>query len=195
VGQAFSGMEVRIGEGNEVLVKGPTCTIGYYKEQAKTDELFEGGYLHTGDCGSMDAEGYLTITGRIKDIFKTSKGKYVAPAPIENLLMANDDMAQVCVAGFDLPQPVALAVLTEEARIAPRKPIYKNAKAQLAEINSGLAPHEKLAKLIWVSEDWAVENGFLTPSLKIKRTVIESYYQGRIGQAMESPKTVVFLEA
>ena len=195
VGQAFSGMEVRIGEGNEVLVKGPTCTIGYYKEQAKTDELFEGGYLHTGDCGSIDAEGYLTITGRIKDIFKTSKGKYVAPAPIENLLMANDDMAQVCVAGFDLPQPVALAVLTEEARIAPRKPIYKNAKAQLAEINSGLAPHEKLAKLIWVSEDWAVENGFLTPSLKIKRNVIESYYQGRIAQAMESPKTVVFLEA
>ena len=195
VGQAFSGMEVRIGEGNEVLVKGPTCTLGYYKEPLKTAELFEGGYLHTGDCGSIDSEGYLTITGRIKDIFKTSKGKYVAPAPIENLLMANDDMAQVCVAGFNLPQPVALAVLTEEARTSDRKPIYLNAKALLAAINEGLTAHERLSKLIWVSEDWTVENGFLTPSLKIKRNVVEAFYMERISAAMDSPKSVVFFEA
>ena len=194
VGQAFKGMEVRIGEGDEVLVKGPTCTSGYYKEPEKTAELFEGGYLHTGDCGQLDAEGYLTITGRIKDLFKTSKGKYVAPAPIEALLMELDQMAQVCVAGYDLPQPIAMAVMTEDASKGARKEAYKAAKAHLTWVNERLPSHEKISKLIWVAEDWTVENGFLTPSLKIKRNTVEAFYAERIIGVLDAPKAVVFLE-
>lgn len=195
VGQAFKGMDVFIGEGDEVLVKGPTCTQGYYKEPEKTAELFKGGALHTGDCGSIDSEGYLTITGRIKDIFKTSKGKYVAPAPIESRLLICDDMAQVCVVGLDLPQPVALAVLTEDARKGSQKDVYLAANSLLAEVNAALPPHEKLDKLFWVDEDWTVENGFLTPTLKIKRNKVESHYRDAIYTCMDSPKKVLFLNA
>ena len=195
VGQAFPGMNVTIGEGDEVLVQGPTCTQGYYKEPEKTAELFAGGALHTGDCGKIDADGYLTITGRIKDIFKTSKGKYVAPAPIEGLLLQSDDMAQVCVVGLDLPQPVALAVITEDARNGSRKEVYKAAKALLSEVNAGLPAHEKMDRLFWVAEDWTVENGFLTPTLKIKRNRVEAHYRDAVYAAADSAKKVVFLDA
>lgn len=195
VGQAFPGMNVTIGEGDEVLVQGPTCTQGYYKEPEKTAELFAGGALHTGDCGKIDADGYLTITGRIKDIFKTSKGKYVAPAPIEGILLQSDDMAQVCVVGLDLPQPVALAVMTEDARNGSRKEVYKAAKALLSEVNAGLPAHEKMDRLFWVAEDWTVENGFLTPTLKIKRNRVEAHYRDAVYAAADSAKKVVFLDA
>jgi long-chain acyl-CoA synthetase len=195
VGQAFKGMEVFLGDGDEVLVKGPTCTQGYYKEPEKTAELFEGGALHTGDCGSIDAEGYLTITGRIKDIFKTSKGKYVAPAPIENRLMISEHMAQVCVAGLDLAQPVALAVLTEDARTLAPSDVVKASEDLLAQVNQALPSHERMDKLFWVKEDWAVENGFLTPTLKIKRNVVEAHYKEAVYSKMDSDKKVLFLNA
>ncbi|MFM1884719.1 MAG: hypothetical protein RL168_903 [Bacteroidota bacterium] len=195
VGQAFSGVEVFLGDGNEVLVKGPTCTQGYYKEPEKTAELYAGGPLHTGDCGSIDSEGYLTITGRIKDIFKTSKGKYVAPAPIENRLMVSEHMAQVCVVGLDLAQPIALAVLTEDARKLPEAEVIQATEELLQAINQALPSHEKLDKVLWVPEDWSVENGFLTPTLKIKRNVVESYYKEAAYAQMTSAKKVSFLNA
>ncbi len=195
VGQAFKGMDVFLGDGDEVLVKGPTCTQGYYKEPEKTAELFAGGALHTGDCGSIDAEGYLTITGRIKDIFKTSKGKYVAPAPIENRLMISEHMAQVCVAGLDLAQPIALAVLTEDARKVAQSDVVKASEDLLHQVNQALPSHERMDKLFWVNEDWAVENGFLTPTLKIKRNVVEAYYKEAVYAQMDSAKKVLFLNA
>lgn len=195
VGQAFSGVEVFLGEGDEVLVKGPTCTQGYYKEPEKTAELYAGGALHTGDCGAIDSEGYLTITGRIKDIFKTSKGKYVAPAPIENRLMASEHMAQVCVVGWDLAQPVALAVFTEDARKLPEAEVLKATEDLLRQVNQALPSHEKMDKVFWVHEDWSVENGFLTPTLKIKRNVVESYYKDAVYAQMASDKKVSFLNA
>lgn len=195
VGQAFPGMHVTIGEGDEVLVEGPTCTLGYYKEPEKTAELYAGGPLHTGDCGKIDAEGYLTITGRIKDIFKTSKGKYVAPAPIEGLLLQSEHMAQVCVVGLDLPQPVALAVMTEDARNGPQKDVHKAAEELLSEVNATLSSHEKMDRLIWVAEDWTVENGFLTPTLKIKRNQVEAHYRDAVYAHHETSKKVVFLDA
>ncbi len=195
VGQAFPGMHVTIGEGDEVLVEGPTCTLGYYKEPEKTAELYAGGPLHTGDCGKIDAEGYLTITGRIKDIFKTSKGKYVAPAPIEGLLLQSEHMAQVCVVGLDLPQPVALAVMTEDARNGSQKDVHKAAEDLLSEVNATLSSHEKMDRLIWVAEDWTVENGFLTPTLKIKRNQVEAHYRDAVYAHHETSKKVVFLDA
>ncbi|HAB35283.1 MAG TPA: AMP-dependent synthetase, partial [Cryomorphaceae bacterium] len=145
------------------------------------------------DCGAIDSEGYLTITGRIKDIFKTSKGKYVAPAPIENRLMASEHMAQVCVVGLDLAQPVALAVFTEDARKLPEAEVLKATEELLRQVNQVLPSHEKMDKVLWVQEDWSVENGFLTPTLKIKRNVVESYYKDAVYAQMASDKKVSFL--
>ena len=165
-----------LGEGDEILLESPTNTQGYYREPELTAELFSGGALHTGDVGRFDADGYLYITGRIKDIFKTAKGKYVAPAPIEGRIMEADEVEQVCLFGVNLPQPVALAVLTEHALSQAREVVESRLLQLLDAINRELPQHERLAQLIVVRERWEVDNGFITPSLKIKRNQVEKFY-------------------
>src|SRR5690606_24746173 len=115
------------------------------------------GFLRTGDKGEQDDEGNLRLTGRIKEIFKTSKGKYVAPAPIENRLAVHARIEQVCVVGDGLPQPMALCVLSEVARQEPRSDVENSLARLLAEINAVLDKHEQLQGLILVKEVWAVE--------------------------------------
>jgi long-chain acyl-CoA synthetase len=155
--------------------------LGYYKEPEKTAEtITPEGFLRTGDIGEIDNEGFLRLTGRIKDIFKTSKGKYVAPAPIENLLSAHSRIEQVCVVGNNLPQPLALVQLSEvgnQDAEQHRQELTRGLSQLLEEINAGLARHEQLSCLVVVKDAWAVENGFLTPTLKIKRNVVEATYQ------------------
>lgn len=176
VGQPFAGTRVTLGEGDEILLESPTNTQGYYREPELTAELFRGGALHTGDVGRFDEDGYLFITGRIKDIFKTAKGKYVAPAPIEGRIMEADEVEQVCLFGVNLPQPVALAVLTEHALTQAREVVESRLQQLLDAINRELPQHERLAQLIVVRERWEVDNGFITPSLKIKRNQVEKVY-------------------
>ena len=177
IGQNNPGVEVRISEEGEVQVRSGSVMQGYYKEPEKTAEtITEDGFLRTGDKGEQDAEGYLRLTGRIKEIFKTSKGKYVAPAPIENRLAVHSHIEQVCVVGHGLPQPLALCVLSDAARNEPREQLEGALKRLLEETNQALDKHEQLNGLVLVSEVWAVENGFLTPTLKIKRATVESAY-------------------
>src|SRR5690606_16572117 len=177
IGQNNPGVEVRISEVGEVLVRSGSTMQGYYKEPGKTAEaLTEDGFLRTGDKGEQDAEGNLRLTGRIKESFKTSKGKYVAPARIENRLAVHSHIEQVCVVGDGLPQPLALCVLSEAGRKEPREQLEGSLKRLLEETNQALDKHEQLNGLVLVSEVWAVENGFLTPTLKIKRATVESAY-------------------
>ncbi|TXH85916.1 MAG: AMP-binding protein [Pseudomonas sp.] len=177
IGQNNPGVEVRISEQGEVLVRSGSTMLGYYKEPEKTAEaITEDGFLRTGDKGEQDEEGNLRLTGRIKEIFKTSKGKYVAPALIENRLAVHTHLEQVCVVGDGLPQPLALCVLSDIARKESRQQVEKSLKHLLEETNKQLDKHEQLAGLVLVPEVWAVENGFLTPTLKIKRASIESAY-------------------
>ena len=177
IGQNNPGVEVRISEEGEVLVRSGATMLGYYKEPEKTAEtMTEDGFLRTGDKGEQDANGNLRLTGRIKEIFKTSKGKYVAPAPIENKLAVHTHIEQVCVVGDGLPQPLALCVLSETGRSAPREELNGNLKRLLDDINKELDKHERLHGLVMVPEVWAVDNGFLTPTLKIKRSVVETTY-------------------
>lgn len=191
VGQPFAGTRVTLGEGDEILLESPTNTQGYYRESELTAELFRGGALHTGDVGRFDEDGYLFITGRIKDIFKTAKGKYVAPAPIEGRIMEADEVEQVCLFGVNLPQPVALAVLTEHALTQAREVVESRLQQLLDAINRELPQHERLAQLIVVRERWEVDNGFITPSLKIKRNQVEKVYHDLVhGVAARAEKVV-----
>lgn len=186
IGQSNPGVDVRISEQGEVQVRSGSVTQGYYKQPQLTAEtITEDGFLCTGDKGEQDGDGYLRLTGRIKEIFKTSKGKYVAPAPIENRLAAHSEIEQVCVVGDGLPQPIALCVLSEAGRKELRESLQGSLVDLLERINDGLDKHERLRALIVIDDVWAVENGFLTPTLKIKRAVIEGVYGPRFHEWME----------
>jgi long-subunit acyl-CoA synthetase (AMP-forming) len=186
VGEPWPGVEQRISEKGEIEVKSPADMMGYYKAEDKTKETFtDDGFLLTGDKGEIDAKGRLKITGRIKEIFKTSKGKYVAPAPIENKLVSHDALEIVCVAGAECPQPHALLHLSEAdlpKRDDPafRAELEKSLPELMKKVNATLDPHEALQFLVVVKDTWDIENGFLTPTMKIKRDVIEDTYKSKI---------------
>lgn len=197
IGIASPGVEVRIDDSGEVLIRSDATMSGYYKDPQRTAEaLTEDGFLRTGDKGEQNAEGYLRLTGRIKEIFKTSKGKYVAPAPIENRLAVHSRIEQVCVIGDGLAQPMALCVLSEvgraEAANGTRNELENSLRNLLEEVNDGLDKHERLQGLVLVKDVWAVDNGFLTPTLKIKRAMIEDAYGARFGEWAARSQTVLW---
>lgn len=198
IGQNSPGVEVRIAEDGEVQVRSGATMQGYYKDPEKTAEtITSDGFLRTGDKGEQDAEGNLRLTGRIKEIFKTSKGKYVAPAPIENLLGEHSRIEQVCVVGDGMPQPMALCVLSDVGRSeasSGRGELENSLKKLLEEVNQSLDKHERLQRLVLVKEVWAVDNGFLTPTLKIKRAVVEGTYGERFGEWTERSEAVLWHE-
>jgi long-subunit acyl-CoA synthetase (AMP-forming) len=157
----------------------------YYLEPQKTAEVMtEDGYLKTGDKGAIDADGYIKITGRLKDIFKTAKGKYIAPAPIESKLMANSAIEQVCVTGSQLKQPIALVVLSVESVSVPVEEIEQSLLATLLEVNSSLESHAVLDRIVVMKDEWTVDNGLLTPTLKVKRHVLEEQYETLINSQL-----------
>ncbi|WP_375122542.1 AMP-binding protein [Pseudomonas sp. LW8] len=180
IGQPCPEVEVRIDESGEVQVRSQANMLGYFKEPQKTAEtLTADGFLRTGDKGEQDSEGRLRLTGRLKEIFKTSKGKYVAPAPIENRLAVHSRIEQVCVVGDGLSAPLGLCVLSAVNQQEPRASLHASLEKLLEEVNAALDKHERLHRLVVVKDSWAVDNGFLTPTLKIKRNVIEDRYGER----------------
>ncbi|SFM23311.1 AMP-binding protein [Marinobacter zhejiangensis] len=183
VGEGLPGVEVKISEQGEVLVRSPATMMGYYKDDEKTQEtMTEEGFLKTGDKGEIDDLGRLKLTGRIKEIFKTSKGKYVAPAPIENKLMSHPDIEMVCVSGENYPQPHCLVMLSEDASRrkadeAFRQELESSFSSLLKEVNQSVDPHEQLQFITVVRDEWSIENNFLTPTMKLKRNVVEDAYK------------------
>ncbi|HNE49578.1 MAG TPA: AMP-binding protein [Chitinophagales bacterium] len=174
VGTPLPNCVVRLSEEGEIQVKNECTMLGYYKEPEKTKEtISEDGYLCTGDQGEIDANGFLKITGRVKDIFKTDKGKYVAPAPIELELSKNTFIEQVCVVGANLPQTMALIVLSEDAKKEDKAALEKSLEELLIDVNHSLEKHEKMKKIIIMQEEWTVDNNLLTPTLKVKRNILE----------------------
>ena len=169
---------------------------GYYKEPEKTREsLNEEGFLRTGDVGVVEPDGSLKITGRIKEIFKTSKGKYVAPFPIESKLLADAHVEQCCVVGNAMPQPIALVALAEADLAAlkngaSREQIHQDLLQLYDRVNAQLDPHEKLKTIVVANGEWSIENGIMTPTLKIKRNVLESRYEDRIENWYDSKDKV-----
>lgn len=188
VGEPWPETECRIGEDGEILVKHPALMTGYFKDPETTAAVFTpDGFLKTGDKGEVDSDGFLTITGRVKDQFKTDKAKFIAPAQIELKLLSNTDIEQVCVVGVGLPQPIGLVVLSTIGAAKAKGELREGLSATLADVNETLESYERLAKIVVMKETWSIENGFLTPSLKLKRTELEkkhlSDYKGWFAHA------------
>jgi long-subunit acyl-CoA synthetase (AMP-forming) len=181
VGKPYDGVEQKLSENNEILVKSPCNMKGYYKMPETNDNIFtEDGFLRTGDLGELDEMGRLKIIGRVKELFKTSKGEYVAPAPIENLLSNNPLVEASYVTGEGLHQPHGIVLLSEEAKRLVSDNIASSVEKRmlelLADVNRTLPKFEQLAFIVVTKDDWSAENGFLTPTLKIKRKVLEKKY-------------------
>ncbi len=177
VGKALPHCDVKLSDKNEILIKHVALMDGYYKEEKQTQDTIKDGWLYTGDKGHIDSKGFLKITGRVKDLFKTSKAKYVAPAPIEMKLSANKNIEQVCVVGENIPQPIALITLSEYGKSRSSENVVASLSKTLSVINPKFDAHERLKKIIVLDQEWTIENNLLTPSMKIKRNEVEKLHK------------------
>jgi long-chain acyl-CoA synthetase len=190
VGRPYVDSLVRISPEGEIQNKHPGVTKGYFNDPEKTAELFtEDGWLRTGDVGRLDEDGYLYVTGRVKEIFKTLKGKYVTPAPIEGAFLRNTDIDQLCLVGAGLRQPIMLVNLNSSAKSKPRETIEKELATTMDQIDAGLEDHEKVAKIIVTREPWSIDNNLLTPTMKVRRNQVEQRYSA-IVQANENRRDI-----
>ena len=198
VGVAWNEVETRISEDGEIQIKSPGNMLGYYKEPEMTAACYTvDGFFRTGDRGNYSPEGLLRITGRSKELFKTSKGKYVAPVPIENLLNADAHIEASCVAGSGRPACYGLVLLGEDMRTRLDEPnirqrLTTELEALLAEVNDQVEASEELQFLAVVRDEWQIANDFLTPTLKIKRDVIEHAYDKHLDDWYASKNKVVW---
>ncbi len=193
VGRALPGVQVKFTSEGEILIKNNSMMKGYFKAPEMTNEVLrKDGYLHTGDMGEYDHDGYLTITGRAKDQFKTDKGKYISPAPIELQIAENPDIEQICIVGTGIPQPIALIILSELGKQKSNELVSESLNTSINVINPSLEKHENIEKMIVMKEEWTVDNGLLTPTLKVRRNSIEKIHQGYYKSWFESTEKVVF---
>jgi len=183
VGVALPGVQARIGPGGEILIKSPARLVGYYRQPELTAESFtDDGFFRTGDLGELRADGMLKITGRAKELFKTAKGKYVAPAPIENRLNAHPMVELSLVSGVGQPAAYAIVQLAEDLRPrvgdpAVRAQVQAELERLLDDVNRTLPDYEHLRTIVVTREPWSIENGFLTPTMKMRRNRIEAAVQ------------------
>ena len=199
VGLVYEAAQCRIDPANgEIQVKAPWTMLGYYKEPEMSREaMTDDGWLHTGDKGAIDAKGNLKITGRVKDLFKTSKGKYVAPAPIEDKLVMNSAVEACCVTGANLGQPLALLMLNADAvkkagDAAGKAEIEASLTEHLKTINETLDPHEQIDCLVLMAEPWTVDNDLITPTFKVKRNRVEDLFAKNYEAWVGSRKKIVW---
>ncbi len=200
VGLPYDEVESRIDpETGEIQMRCPALMQGYFKSPEQTAQTMTAdGWLRTGDKGQTDAQGNLSITGRVKDIFKTSKGKYVAPAPLEDLLVMHQDIEATAVTGANLAQPLAIVMLSQEAvqRIqdpAAKAALTRSLEAHLQAINQQRDHHERMDYLAVVTTPWTPENGFVTPTFKVKRNRIDEEYAPHFEEWSRSGKPVVWV--
>jgi long-chain acyl-CoA synthetase len=192
VGQVVENVKVKIADDGEILCKGPNIMMGYYKNQKLTDEVIKDGYFHTGDIGHIDDDGFLKITDRKKEMFKTSGGKYVAPQVIENVVKQSTLIDQVMVVGESQKYPAALIQLNFDAvnewlgqtdiplnytEMLANEKVLNKIKKDIDQANENFAQWEKIKKFKLTPEIWSVESGHLTPTMKLKRKIIKSKYQ------------------
>ena len=192
VGQVVENVKVKIADDGEILCKGPNIMMGYYKNQKLTDEVIKDGYFHTGDIGHIDDDGFLKITDRKKEMFKTSGGKYVAPQVIENVVKQSTLIDQLMVVGESQKYPAALIQLNFDAvnewlgqtdtplnytEMVANEKVLNKIKKDIDQANENFAQWEKIKKFKLTPEIWSVDSGHLTPTMKLKRKIIKSKYQ------------------
>ncbi|MBD0371760.1 MAG: long-chain fatty acid--CoA ligase [Pyrinomonadaceae bacterium] len=199
VGLVFPGMEVRIAEDGEIVVRGPNVMRGYYGKPEETAEVLKDGWFATGDVGRMDEHGHLYITDRKKDLFKLSNGKYVAPQLVESLIKQSELVNQVVVIGAGRKQPAALIVpdweaLTEalqkngtelpktRAELSLFSDAIKIVQREIIQLTTELADHERVRRVALLSQEFTIDGGELTPTLKVKRRVVDEKYRALIDE-------------
>ena len=193
VGQAIPFGEVKIDpDTDEILMKTPYMMTGYYKNPEKTKEVLIDGWMHSGDRGTIDANGYVRVIGRVKDAFKTSKGSYVTPNPMEEVIMKNGFVEQVCVAGLGIPQPIALLNLSEIGQKASKEEVAKSIQESVIAANQDRAKYEHISTAIIDTQLWSVDNDILTPTLKVKRGKIDDMYGQQYLSWHEAPDKVIW---
>ena len=186
VGVKMKGVEARLSPEGEVLIKSPGQLVGYYKRPDLDAESFTpDGFFRTGDLGEFSPDGMLKLTGRAKELFKTAKGKYVAPAPIENLINAHPMVELSLVSGVGQPAAYAMILLSETLRprqheSSVREQVNAELSRLLDEVNAAVADYEQLKMFVIAREPWSIENGCLTPTMKIKRGRIEKMLEPEI---------------
>ena len=173
IGKPIGEVEYKITKEGELAIKADGCTPGYYRQADKTAELIQDGWLHTGDKVRVDEDGFIYITGRVKDYFKTIQGKFVAPPPIESAFAKNPHAEQQCLLGRGYSKTVMVAVLTAEAQNLPEQEIADSILATIREINEEIEKHARIGAAIVTREPWSIENEILTPTLKIRREKVE----------------------
>lgn len=193
VGKVHPICKTRIDQATgEIQMKSDYNTIGYYKAPEITSELFDGVWLKTGDMGFLDADNYLNIIGRVKDNFKTTKGQYVAPAPIENQYSLSNLVEQVCVVGINLPQPIALIITTVTAKALNQNQMIEALDELRNRINPTFKKYEHVQKIVILRDEWTVGNRCLTPTLKIRRMEIEQKFTAQFETWYTSKESIIF---
>lgn len=202
VGKAFPSVEIKLAPDGEILARGPNIMQGYYKNKAETEAVLKDGWLHTGDLGVYDAEGFLMITDRKKNLFKTSTGKYVAPTPIENMFLASRYIDQFVLIGDRRMFLSALIVpdydalreyadsheipYTDNDDLVKNQKVYDLMEKELVQFQKNLANFERIRKFALLEKPFTIESGELTPSLKVKRKLIEERYKNLIEEMYAS---------
>ena len=183
VGPVIKGIDVKLSKENEILVKGDSLMKGYWKDKKNTNKTIIDGWLHTGDLGSLDEDGYLKISGRINEMIVNSGGENIAPVPIENLLISYDEIEQALVYGHNRPFLISILVPNESLLVANKNSV-NNLKTDFQNIinivNQQLSQNKKIRKFILCDKFFSIENSQLTPTLKMKRHVISTFYKNEI---------------
>ena len=198
VGCAIPGVEAMVNADQELLIRSPMNMLGYYKNPESTQASFTpDGFFRTGDLARIEPDGQLKIIGRVKEQFKTSKGKYVIPTPIESQLLAHPVVDACCLMGAGMPRPFAVVLLAEETRKATVRPTERATVEQtlldlMNTVNTQLDPHEQLSFVAIAEGPWTVGNGFVTPTLKIKRNVLELRYQPCVDDWLKQNRPIVW---
>ena len=191
VGKPWDAVDVKIGKDGEIWNKSPYLLKEYYKNKELTNEVLKDGWFNTGDKGHIDSDGYLYITGRVKDIFKTSKGKYIEPSVLEAEFEKSNLFQQMCVVGLNLPQPILLGVANDKTN-ENKHDASKQAEIFLEKVNSDLDNYKKIKKIVFVKDEWSPENGLTTPTLKIKRAKVDEVFSGKYENWYKSKKNILW---
>ena len=193
VGRLVANCECRIDpDTKEILMKTPWTMKEYYKDPDLTAATIQDGWLHSGDKGTIDADNFVQVIGRVKDAFKTAKGKFIVPTLIEDKFSGCKYIEQICVAGNGANQPIALVNLSESARSQPKDDIKKELTAELDKVNKSLESHERLSSIVITKDLWTDENKLLTPTLKIKRGSIDDQYSTCYGEWCDHKECIIW---